>query len=321
MKTGLWCGGVISLAPWSFIFRIIIQYPLFIACHNFFFQNMESFHHTSVENFMRKYSQEGFVHLTYVNVNPNIKVINIARLVQVTFKAWFGCFDYSGYLLGGKHWCSQWVSGLDCHQPLYLTTEYCLVWNLQHETSQTTFDMFHQSWHLLHTEDKLFAPFFFFLHCNYVLTFLEIMKHNMPKCCFFSLFNIKNGYIKIHQFDVFSKKCMLIWQLWQSNKISSFFTFSKNPIYHSQVLKVHCTFKTAFMHFVYSVQFSHSVMSDSLWPHESQHARPPCPSPTPRVHSNSCPLRRWFHPAISSSVVPFSSCPMGSQKSWTWLSD
>ena len=57
-----------------------------------------------------------------------------------------------------------------------------------------------------------------------------------------------------------------------------------------------------------SVQFS-SVVSDSLWPHESQHARPPCPSPAPRVHSNSCPLSRWCHPAISSSVVPFSSCP------------
>ena len=50
-------------------------------------------------------------------------------------------------------------------------------------------------------------------------------------------------------------------------------------------------------------------MSNSLWPHELQHARPPCPSPTPRVHSNSCPSSRWCHPAISSSVVPFSSCP------------
>ena len=58
-----------------------------------------------------------------------------------------------------------------------------------------------------------------------------------------------------------------------------------------------------------SVQFSHSVVSDSLWPHESQHARPPCPSPTPRVHSSSHPLSRWCHPAISSSVGPFSSCP------------
>ena len=58
-----------------------------------------------------------------------------------------------------------------------------------------------------------------------------------------------------------------------------------------------------------SVQFSHSVVSDSLQPYELQHARPPCPSPTPGVHSNSCPSSRWCHPAISSSVVPFSSCP------------
>ena len=58
-----------------------------------------------------------------------------------------------------------------------------------------------------------------------------------------------------------------------------------------------------------SVQFSHSVESDSLRPHELQHARPPCPSPTPRVHPNSCPSSRWCHPAISSSDVPFSACP------------
>ena len=58
-----------------------------------------------------------------------------------------------------------------------------------------------------------------------------------------------------------------------------------------------------------SVQFSRSVVSDSLRPHESQHTRPPCPSPTPRVHSDSCPSSQWCHPAISSSVVPFSSCP------------
>ena len=58
-----------------------------------------------------------------------------------------------------------------------------------------------------------------------------------------------------------------------------------------------------------SDQISHSVMSDSLQPHESQHTRPPCPSPTPGVHSDSCPSSQWCHPAISSSVVPFSSCP------------
>ena len=58
-----------------------------------------------------------------------------------------------------------------------------------------------------------------------------------------------------------------------------------------------------------SVQFSHSVMPDSLWPHELQYTRPPCPSPTPGVHPNSCPSSRWCHPTISSNVVPFSSCP------------
>ena len=60
---------------------------------------------------------------------------------------------------------------------------------------------------------------------------------------------------------------------------------------------------------VSSVQFSHSVVSNSLWPHELQHGRPPCPPPAPGVHSNSWPSSRWCHPAISSSVLPFSSCP------------
>ena len=58
-----------------------------------------------------------------------------------------------------------------------------------------------------------------------------------------------------------------------------------------------------------SVQFSCSVMSNSLQPYGLQHTRPPCPSPTPRVYSNLCPLSQWCHPTISSSVVPFSSCP------------
>ena len=60
--------------------------------------------------------------------------------------------------------------------------------------------------------------------------------------------------------------------------------------------------------YISSVQFSRSVVSASLWPHEPQHSRPPGPSPSPRVHSDSCPSSSWCHPAISSSVVPFSSC-------------
>ena len=70
-----------------------------------------------------------------------------------------------------------------------------------------------------------------------------------------------------------------------------------------------CSSQRLNVYSVESVQFSHSLLSDSLQPHESQHARPPCPSPTPRVHPDSRPSSQWCHPAISSSVVPFSSCP------------
>ena len=68
-----------------------------------------------------------------------------------------------------------------------------------------------------------------------------------------------------------------------------------------------------------NIQFSHSVVSDSLWPHESQHTRPPCPSPTPGVHSNSCPSSQSCHPAISSFVIPFSSCPQSLPASGSFL--
>ena len=72
---------------------------------------------------------------------------------------------------------------------------------------------------------------------------------------------------------------------------------------------IQCKFLQYHCNLINSVQFSHSVMSDSLQPHQLQHARPPCPSPTPGVHSNSYPSSQWCHPAISSSVIPFSSCP------------
>ena len=73
--------------------------------------------------------------------------------------------------------------------------------------------------------------------------------------------------------------------------------------------KMRCIYTMGYSVWFSSVHFSRSVVSDSLRPHESQHARPRCPSPTPGVHWDSCPSSQWCHPAISSSVVPFSSCP------------
>ena len=89
--------------------------------------------------------------------------------------------------------------------------------------------------------------------------------------------------------------------VWQSLVLS---TSRKGPSFIPWAKQFHLAFLS-----VSSVQFSLSVVSISLWPHGLLHARPPCPSPTPRVYPNSCPSSRWCHPAISSSVVPFSSCP------------
>ena len=75
---------------------------------------------------------------------------------------------------------------------------------------------------------------------------------------------------------------------------------------HDNFLKI--TIIIAISISVFLIQFSHSVLSNSLWPHRPQYSRSPCPSPTPRVYPNSCPLSQWCHPTISSSVVPFSSC-------------
>ena len=85
------------------------------------------------------------------------------------------------------------------------------------------------------------------------------------------------------------------------DSVSYFQTIDKITSYNHSLVQI-------FVHGI--VQFSLvSVMSDSLRPHEPQHARPPWPSPTPKVHPNPCPLSWWCHPTISSSVIPFSSCP------------
>ena len=91
-------------------------------------------------------------------------------------------------------------------------------------------------------------------------------------------------------------------------KLTMFLLFDRNYVWHlawSSLL----IYSFLFIFFIRSDQISRSVVSDSLRPHESQHARPPCPSPTPGVHWDSCPSSQWYHPAISSSVFPFSSCP------------
>ena len=94
------------------------------------------------------------------------------------------------------------------------------------------------------------------------------------------------------------------WATWESRQltfIGAYYIHYNNSFDPSKKLREYILFS--------SVQFSRSVMSDSLRPHEPQNARPPCPSPTSGVHSDSHPLSQWCHPAISSSVVAFSSCP------------
>ena len=87
--------------------------------------------------------------------------------------------------------------------------------------------------------------------------------------------------------------------------LSQLFFRSVHSVWDQNLIFIICTLQFCI---IVSVQFSHSVVSNSLQPHGLQHARPPCPSPTPGVYSDSCPLSRWCHPTISSSVVPFSSC-------------
>ena len=101
-----------------------------------------------------------------------------------------------------------------------------------------------------------------------------------------------------------------------SHYCSQVHTYMKMPnfYYTFQILARPQTHNSQFI----SVQFSHSVMSDSLRPHELQHARPPCPSPTPGVYPNPCPSSWWCHPAISSSVIPSSSCPQSLPASGTF---
>ena len=93
-----------------------------------------------------------------------------------------------------------------------------------------------------------------------------------------------------------------------SHSVSAIIKFNPN-FYTLKIFLSDSLMQKSFCQIFLSVQFSRSVVSDSLRPHELQYARPPCPSPTPEVYPNSCPLSQWCHPTISSSVITFSSCP------------
>ena len=126
----------------------------------------------------------------------------------------------------------------------------------------------------------------------------------------FPLFFSEDTYTRIKKFSSFLVSESFFFTInicWISLNVSPI-AFEKFLYFFDCVCSDFCYFLMLNQSFS-SVQFSHSVVSDSLWPHESHHARPPCPSPTPGVHSDSRPSSQWCHPAISSSVVPFSSCP------------
>ena len=108
-------------------------------------------------------------------------------------------------------------------------------------------------------------------------------------------------------FPGISQARILEWVAISSSRGSSWSMHQTTISYINRRILYHWTTREA--QNTQSVQFSSSVVSDSLRPHESQHARPPCPPPPPGLHSDSCPSSQWCHPAISSSVVPFSSCP------------
>ena len=100
--------------------------------------------------------------------------------------------------------------------------------------------------------------------------------------------------------------CMSLYKLIQFNSLLLYLVLTSFQLFLTRHLCILLALSSVYMH---SVQFSHAIVSDSLRPHESQHSKPPCPLPTPGVYPNSSPSSWWGHPAISSSVITFSSCP------------
>ena len=129
------------------------------------------------------------------------------------------------------------------------------------------------------------------------------------------------GRLNIVKTAIFQKSAKLKHlRIVHKGTVASFIDYAKASVcvYHNKLWKIHkemgipdhliCLLRNLYAGQFSSVHFSHAVVSDSLRPQESQHVRPPCPSPTPGVHSDSCPSSQWCYPAISSSVVTFFSC-------------
>ena len=142
-----------------------------------------------------------------------------------------------------------------------------------------------------------------------------------PKSLFLKFWHLPQKEFSYFHFLLIFLPLKRITTYFLSIKVKSytFKNISVFPFYNDIFFPLHSWMS---LFFFSSVQFSCSVVSDSLRPHELQHARPPCPLPTPGVHSDSRPSSRWCHPAISSSVVPFSSCPQSlpASESFQWVS-
>ena len=115
----------------------------------------------------------------------------------------------------------------------------------------------------------------------------------------------------MYQYNTFSGNKLS----YSAKYISPLYYGNTNLIILCETISILLLFHVNWRRHMTSVQFSHSVMSDSLWPYGLQHAKLPCPSPTPRAYSNSCPSNWWCHPTISSSVILFSSCLQSFQAS------
>jgi len=111
------------------------------------------------------------------------------------------------------------------------------------------------------------------------------------------------------------------WKMYRFPFSKWLFNEPRFLLFNLSAVQVTAYYVLKYDNFYYDDQFS-SVVSDSLWLHGVQHTRPPCPSPTPGVYSNPCPLSPWCHPTISSSVIPFSSCPQSFPASdlFKWIS-